>query len=360
MIRLDDVTRTYGAFELDVDVEFGDEVTAVIGPSGSGKSTLLELVAGFETPESGGVVLGDRRLDGVAPEQRHVGMVFQRPTLFPHLSVRENIEYGASVSDDEIRDLCELLEIESLFDDDRSPETLSGGEKRRVSVARAIVTDPDALLLDEPTTGLDEPIRRRLKYELQVVLAALDIPVVYVTHDQNEAAVVADSVVVMRDGRVLQQGEYEEILASPRSEFVADFVGIENLVPGTVRETDAGRTVVDIGVAVIEPASPGIDDLDGSRSDVSVGLEPESVRLVERPRGDGGRRVRSSTRRREHARVNSIDCVVERVVPERGSATVFLDCGLSETFRANVDASTRVEEGDAVTVEFDASDVVVV
>jgi molybdate/tungstate transport system ATP-binding protein len=360
MIRLDGITKTYGDFGLDVDVELGNEITAVIGPSGSGKSTLLEIISGFETPDSGSVFLNDRPLDGVPPEQRNIGMVFQRPTLFPHLSVRENIEYGAAISDDEIRDLCELLEIDGLFDADRSPETLSGGEKRRVSVARAIVTDPDALLLDEPTTGLDEPIRRRLKYELRRVLADLDIPCIYVTHDQNEASVVADSVVVMRDGTVLQQGGYEEMLESPRNEFVADFVGIENLIRGEIRETESGRTVVDTGVAWVEPNSTTLDDGNASKSDVCIGIVPESVAITENTRGDGGRRTQAQPRRSDNTSINSFDCTVERVISERGSKTVFLDCGLSETFKAVVNSSVTVDEGDDVTVEFDGSDVVVV
>ncbi len=360
MIRLDGVTKTYGGFGLDVDVELGNEITAVIGPSGSGKSTLLEIISGFETPDSGSVFLNDQPLDGVSPEQRNIGMVFQRPTLFPHLSVRENIEYGAAITDDEIRDLCKLLEIDGLLEADRSPETLSGGEKRRVSVARAIVTEPDALLLDEPTTGLDEPIRRRLKYELRRVLADLDIPCIYVTHDQNEASVVADSVVVMRDGTVLQQGSYEEMLESPRNEFVADFVGIENLIRGEIRETESGRTVVDTGVAWVEPEQTVLDDGNVSKSDVCIGIVPESVTITENTRGDGGRRTQTQPHRSDGTSINSIDCTVERVISERGSKTIFLDCGLSETFKAVVNSSVTVNEGDDVAVEFDGSDVVVV
>jgi molybdate/tungstate transport system ATP-binding protein len=360
MIRLQGVRKTYSDFGLDIDIELENEITAVIGPSGSGKSTLLEIISGFETPESGTMFLNDRPLAGVAPEERNIGMVFQQPTLFPHLSVRENIEYGAAVPDEELRDLCELLEIADLLDAERPPETLSGGEKRRVSVARAVVTDPDALLLDEPTTGLDEPIRRRLKYELRHVLADLDIPCVYVTHDQNEAAVVADSVVVMRNGTVLQQGTYEEILDSPRNEFVADFVGIENLLSGKVRETHAGRTVVDIGVGLVESDSSVVGETGGSRSDVAVGIAPESVTMTETAKGDGGYRTQAQTHRSDDTRLNSIDCVVERVIPERRSKTVFLDCGLSETLKATVDSSTTVEEGDEVTIELDASDIVVV
>ncbi|XGI82828.1 ABC transporter ATP-binding protein [Halorutilales archaeon Cl-col2-1] len=347
MISLEDVTKEYDGFSLGADLDLTDGVTAVIGPSGSGKSTLLEIIAGFETPDSGSVTLGGRRLDGLAPEDRNVGTVFQRPTLFPHLSVRQNIEYGAEFETEEIRQLCDLLEIESLFESERSPETLSGGEKRRVSVVRAIVADPDALLLDEPTTGLDEPIRRRLRYELRRVLTDLEIPCVYVTHDQNEASVVADSVVVMRDGDVVQQGSYDEILDSPRNEFVADFVGIDNLIDGEITATYDDRAVVDIDVAEVEvdttqTPNPG--------SDVSVGVPSESLRVAETT-SDGGRRS-----------VNPVGCVVERIVPERGSKTVFLDCGDSErlSLRAKTDLPSGIDEGDEVTVEFDPSDAVVV
>jgi molybdate/tungstate transport system ATP-binding protein len=360
MIALDGITKSYSGFELDIDIELGDEITAVIGPSGSGKSTLLEIISGFETPDSGSVFLNGRPLGGVSPEERNIGMVFQRPMLFPHLSVRENIEYGAAISDEELRSLCELLEIDGLLGTDRSPETLSGGEKRRVSVARAIVTDPDALLLDEPTTGLDEPIRRRLKYELRRVLADLDIPCIYVTHDQNEASVVADSVVVMSAGTVLQHGSYEEILESPRNEFVADFVGIENLIHGEIREIDSGQRVVDTGVALIEPDSTALDDGNVPKSDVCVGILPESVTITKDTRVDGGRHTQTQQHRDYDVSLNSIDCTVERVISERGARTVFLDCGLSETFKAVVNSDVTVNKGDDVAVEFGPSDVVIV
>lgn len=360
MIRLEGVTKTYGAFGLGVDIEFGNEITAVIGPSGSGKSTLLELLSGHETPDSGSISLNDRSLDGVAPEERNIGMIFQRPTLFPHLSVRENIEYGAEIDDAGIRELCELLEINELLETDRSPETLSGGEKRRVSVARAVVTAPDALLLDEPTTGLDEPIRRRLKYELQRVLTELDIPCIYVTHDQNEASVVADSVVVMRDGTVLQRGDYQEILESPQNEFVADFVGIENIVQGTVRKTGSDRTVVDIGVASIELDGTEIDGIDVSNSEIRIGIAPESVTVTSGPQDNGDSHTRGQRQKYTDTCQNSIDCAVERVIPERAMKTVFLDCGLPGTLKAVISSDCTVEEGSEVTVEFDASDIVIV
>jgi len=360
MIRIHELTKSYPSFELAVDIELGSEVTAIIGPSGSGKSTLLELIAGFETPDSGTVSLDGRPLAGRAPEQRDIGMVFQTPTLFPHLSVRENIEYGAAVPDEAIRDLCELLEIEELFDTARSPETLSGGEQRRVSVARAIATDPDALLLDEPTTGLDEPIRRRLKYELRRVLGELDIPCVYVTHDQNEASVVADSVAVMRDGTILQRGRYEELLASPQNAFVADFVGIENLIYGEVRETDANRTVVDTGVAQIMPDWVPADADTGSNSEVCVGIAPEAIRVTPVTSGDGGCCPQTSSSPADTTGINRLDCTAQRVISERGSKTVLLDCGFAERLKAVVSDDTTITNGSDVTVAFDASDLVVV
>lgn len=360
MIRLEGVTKTYAGFGLDVDLRFENEITAVIGPSGSGKSTLLGILSGHDTPDSGTVTLNGRQLDGVVPEERNIGMIFQRPTLFPHLSVRANIEYGAEIDDSEIHELCELLEIANLLETDRSPETLSGGEKRRVSVARAIVTAPDALLLDEPTTGLDEPIRRRLKYELRRVLTELDIPCIYVTHDQNEASVVADSVVVMRDGAVLQQGDYGEILESPRNEFVADFVGIENLIRGEIRQTGSGRTVVDIGGALVEPESPGVEGAGAPNTEVCVGIAPESMTVTANPRDDEERRTRGQDPGATGARTNRIECVVEQVIPERGAKTVFLECGLPKRLKAVSNADSTIEAGNEVVVEFDASDVVIV
>ena len=360
MIRLHNLTKAYPSFELAVNIELGREVTAIIGPSGSGKSTLLELIAGFETPDSGTLSLDGRPLAGRAPEQRDIGMVFQTPTLFPHLSVRENIEYGATVTDAAIRDLCELLEIEELLDTARSPETLSGGEQRRVSVARAIATDPDALLLDEPTTGLDEPIRRRLKYELRRVLDDLDIPCVYVTHDQSEASVVADSVAVMRDGTILQQGRYEELLASPRNAFVADFVGIENLMYGEVREADADRVIVDTGVAWVASDQGLPDETLTSDGEVCVGIAPEAISVTPATSGNGGCCPQTSSPQADTTNINRLDCTVQRVISERGSKTVLLECGFAERLKAVVSDDTTITNGSDVTVAFDASDLVVV
>jgi molybdate/tungstate transport system ATP-binding protein len=232
-LHLDGVTKRYAGFELGpVDLAVADETLAVLGPSGCGKTTLLSLVAGLARPDAGTVSLDGRALDGRPPEGRGVGLVFQDGALFPHLTARENVAYAAS--EDRVDDLAATLEIRDLLD--RRPPALSGGERQRVALARTLAADPDALLLDEPLSSLDAPIRRRLRDELHDLFGALDVPVVYVTHDQRSATVLGDRIAILRDGAVEQVGTPDAVLDRPESEFVARFTGCENVVEGTVVE----------------------------------------------------------------------------------------------------------------------------
>jgi molybdate/tungstate transport system ATP-binding protein len=302
-LELSAVSLDYGSFTFgQVDVAFETGVTAVIGPSGSGKSTLLQLIAGFERPDTGTISLHGRRIDALPPEERNVGMVFQNYALFPHLTVRENLEFGADPGTD-VTATTDLLEITELLD--RTPETLSGGEKQRVALARALVSDPDALLLDEPLASLDAPIRRRLRFELRDVLADLDIPVVYVTHDQDEAAVVGDRLTIVHDGAVVQAGRFEDVFESPNTAFVADFLGMENIVHGTVVETDGERTTVDLGETTV--VATGLVDT----ADVAVAVHPDDVTLHRDPESCGP---------------NALPCTVRRVISHHAGGTAVVDC----------------------------------
>ncbi|MGM0398344.1 MAG: ABC transporter ATP-binding protein [Halobacteriota archaeon] len=302
-LSLQDVSIAYGSFTLGpIDVGFESGVTAVIGPSGSGKSTLLQLIAGFERPDTGTITLDGRRIDRLPPEDRQVGMVFQNYALFPHLTVEENLAFGAAPTAD-VAETTEMLAITDLLD--RRPETLSGGEKQRVALARALVSDPAVLLLDEPLASLDAPIRRRLRLELRDVLADLDVPVVYVTHDQDEAAVVGDRLAIVHDGSIVQAGRFEDVFDAPNSAFVADFLGMENIFYGTVVTTDGETTTVDVGPTVVE-ASGLID-----RSEVAVAVRPDDVTLHRRGHTTGP---------------NAVPCSVRRVIGHHAGGTAIVDC----------------------------------
>jgi len=328
-LALAGIEATRGDFSLGpLSLSVEDGVTAVLGPSGAGKSTLLEVLAGFETPESGTVSLAGTRIDGLPPEERNVGMVFQDAALFPHLSVVENLRYGAPEGAD-IERTVRTLGIGDLLD--RDPTTLSGGERRRVALARTLVTDPDALVLDEPLSSLDAPIRRRLRLDLRDILSDLDVPVVYVTHDQEEAAVVADRVAVLFDGTIRQAGPVGTVFDDPATPTVARFLGVENLFEGTVRERrDSGTTTVDVGGTTLRAAA-GVET---GIEEIIVGFRPSAIEFA-----NGANAV------------NTLDVEVERVVPGRDGATVVLAAdGLG---RLTARTAENVTAGKRTTVAID-------
>ena len=238
MLELTGLTKAYGRFEFGpVDLAVGDEVLAVLGPSGSGKTTLLSLVAGIAAPDDGRITLDGRSLVGCPVEDRRTGLVFQNGALFPHMTARENIAYAARARG-RVDDLASLLAIDGVLD--RRPAALSGGERQRVALARTLAADPDAVLLDEPLSSLDAPIRRRLRRDLRALFDDLDVPVLYVTHDQRTAAALGDRIAVFRDGQVAQVGGPNDVLDRPESRFVARFTGTENVFEATAT---AGSTV---------------------------------------------------------------------------------------------------------------------
>ncbi|ESP90103.1 ABC transporter ATP-binding protein [Candidatus Halobonum tyrrellensis] len=273
-MRLDvsGLRKAYAGFEFGpVDLTVDDEVLAVLGPSGSGKTTLLSLVAGIAVPDAGSVTLGGRELVGRPPEQRRVGLVFQEGALFPHMTARKNVAYAAD-DDDRVADLAELLELDDALD--RRPAALSGGERQRVALARTLAADPDALLLDEPLSSLDAPIRTRLRDDLHDLFASLDVPVVCVTHDRRTATALGARLAVVRDGGVEQVGEPSAVIDRPATEFVARFTGTENLLAGTVtrRDGDGVRVrVADLSLRATASVEPG--------TAVTVCVHPSRVEL---------------------------------------------------------------------------------
>ena len=286
-LELDGLATAYDGFAFGpLDLRVDEEVLTVLGPSGSGKTTLLSLVAGLVVPDRGSVTLGGRSLVGRPLEGRRVGLVFQDGALFPHMTARENVAYAAE-ADERVADLAATLEIEGVLD--RRPAALSGGERRRVALARTLAADPDALLLDEPLTSLDEPVRRRLRTELADLFADLGVPVVHVTHDQRVATALGDRVAVLRDGAIAQVGTPADVLRRPATPFVAEFTGSDNVFEATVVASDgevktdgdgARLRVGDLTLDVTATAPAG--------TTVTACLRPSWLRVAAPAAADGG------------------------------------------------------------------------
>lgn len=235
-LELDGIRHGYREFELGpIDLTVENEVLSVLGPSGCGKTTLLSTIAGIVAPDAGTVTLNGTDLTRRPPEDRGTVLVFQDGALFPHMTARRNVAYAAH-SMERVEELAERLEITDVLD--QQADTLSGGERQRVALARSLATDPAALLLDEPLANLDTPIKRRLRDELRPLLSSLSIPVIYVTHDQNEATVIGDRLAVMEAGSIHQLDTPTEVFAHPATPFVASFTGSVNLFRARVAGTD--------------------------------------------------------------------------------------------------------------------------
>jgi thiamine transport system ATP-binding protein len=261
-VELDGLSVAFGDLvalnDVSVAVEPGEFFT-LLGPSGCGKSTTLRAIAGFETPASGSVRIDGADMNGVPPEDRDVGIVFQHYALFPHLDVRENVAYGlrfrdppgGGSTDERVDELLDLVDLAGLGD--RAPDQLSGGQQQRVALARALAPGPDVLLLDEPLSALDARLRQRLRVTVREIQQALGITTVYVTHDQAEALAISDRVAVLREGRIEQVGAPEAVYHEPASRFVAEFVGDNNVLEGTVAAVDPPSATV-AGTALPLPA----------------------------------------------------------------------------------------------------------
>ena len=251
-IGIHGVVKRFGAVmavdRAELDVADG-ELFTLLGPSGCGKTTLLRLLAGFYQPDEGEIRFGERRVNGLAPYERNIGMVFQNYALWPHMTVAGNVSYGLRLRklggpeiERRVREGLAKVNLGGL--EGRYPGQLSGGQQQRVALARALVLNPDILLLDEPLSNLDAKIRVQVRAEIRKLQQELRITTIYVTHDQEEALSLSDRVAVMKDGRVLQVGAPKELYERPRTRFVADFVGTNNLVAGEVLERRDQELVV--------------------------------------------------------------------------------------------------------------------
>ena len=267
--------------DLSLDVAPG-ELVALLGPSGCGKTTTLRLVAGFLTPERGEIWVGDRRVSSagtvVPPERRRMAMIFQSYALWPHMTVAQNVAYGLRFKrelprTDRDRRVAEMLKVVKLAGyESRYPGELSGGQQQRVAVARALVVEPEILLLDEPLSNLDANLREEMRFEIRRLHEAFGITTLYVTHDQAEAMVISDRVAVLHRGRVAQVGAPEELFRRPRSRFVAEFIGRTNLIDGTAIDpatVEHGSLRFRVASADLKPGAP-----------VLVSIRPHEIALT--------------------------------------------------------------------------------
>jgi spermidine/putrescine transport system ATP-binding protein len=255
---------------------------ALLGPSGCGKTTTLRMIGGFEEPDEGAIYLGDRDVVGLPPYRRDVNTVFQSYALFPHLSIFDNVAFGLrrkGVGKTHVKgrvdEMLRLVGLEGLGR--RRPRQLSGGQQQRVALARALVNRPQVLLLDEPLGALDLKLRKQMQLELKAIQHDLGLTFVHVTHDQEEAMTMADAIAVMHRGRIQQLGPPTELYEKPATAFVAGFLGVSNLLHGSV--TAPGRVRLDTGDVIAADA--------GERTGrVAVGIRPEKIRIGPPAEGD--------------------------------------------------------------------------
>jgi len=262
-ISIRGVVKRFGAVtavdRADLSVRDG-ELFTLLGPSGCGKTSLLRLLAGFYQPDEGEIRFGERVVSGLPPYERNIGMVFQNYALWPHMTVAGNVAYGLKLrklggAEIATRLAEGLRKVNLTGYESRYPGQLSGGQQQRVALARALVLNPDILLLDEPLSNLDAKIRVQVRAEIRKLQQELGITTIYVTHDQEEALSLSDRVAVMKDGRVLQVGRPKELYERPRTRFVADFVGTNNLVPGRVSGRAGAELMVDTAVGTLRAVS---------------------------------------------------------------------------------------------------------
>jgi putrescine transport system ATP-binding protein len=285
-LQIQNVVKDFGGGavavnHVSIDIAKG-EIFALLGSSGCGKTTLLRMLAGFETPTSGRIVLNGQDLAGLPPYERPINMMFQSYALFPHLTVWDNIAFGLKrdgMAKDQIGERVEaMLKLVQLGKyAQRKPHQLSGGQQQRVALARSLAKRPQLLLLDEPLGALDKKLREETQIELVNIIEDVGVTCVMVTHDQEEAMTMATRIAVMSEGRVLQVGAPSEIYETPATRFVADFIGNVNLMAGTLAQDEPDHCVIDCG-ALSHYVGHGITGSLGM--EVSVALRPEKIRLA--------------------------------------------------------------------------------
>jgi len=323
-VEVEHVSRHFGSLRAvdDVSIRFADGgFYALLGPSGSGKTTLLRMIAGFEYPDQGQIIIGGEHVEHVPVERRHIGMVFQNYALFPNMNVADNVGFGLAVRGIEklkikqqVSDVLDIVRLQELGS--RKPHQLSGGQRQRVALARAIITRPRVLLLDEPLSALDKALRVDMQVELKRIQREIGITTIFVTHDQEEALTISDRIGILRDGKLVQEGTPEEIYHRPQSEFAATFLGDANIFYG--RREGNNFHLVD-GRVMVLGQSGDIGKIWDDAKNLACAVRPEHIRITapDAPLPDGGQ--------------NSLVGHIERRIFSGNSDIYYVNCAQGES-----------------------------
>ncbi|ADD03911.1 ABC-type transport system ATP-binding protein [Natrialba magadii ATCC 43099] len=367
-ITLNDLEKQYGettAVE-DVSVEIEDgELLCLLGPSGSGKSTTLRMIAGLETPTSGEISInGDDVTDDPAYE-RTTSTVFQDWALFPHKTVRENVEFGlkmrgvpADEREHRAESMLERVQMEGYGDDD--PTNLSGGQKQRVALARSLAVNPDVLLLDEPLSNLDKRLREDMQIELREIHEDLDETFVHVTHDQDEAFTLADRIGIMDQGELIQVGDPDEVYENPTNQFIESFLGDTNFVDARVTRTtgDAVYVDTDLGTELVLPTDddPAVDE----GTALTLSLRPE-ILSIDHPSAGGDTAADDASEHQlatDGSSRTAVTGTVENVIYRGSTVRYSADINGTSMFAERTDASTgALSAGEQIRLEWNGADV---
>lgn len=292
-VRLHNVSKLFGQTHAMDDITLNvekNELFFLLGPSGCGKTTFLRTLAGFYQPDQGELYFGERLMNSVPPHKRNTGMVFQNYALWPHMTVYENVEYGLNIR--KLPTKVKREKVSKVLDMVRMPDYanrpvnhLSGGQQQRIALARALVIEPDVLLLDEPLSNLDAKLRLEMRREIKRIHSEASITAIYVTHDQNEALSMADRMAVMKDGKIAQIGTPREIYQHPVNKFVADFIGETNFIDGKILEIEKGSAQIESELGLIH--SDRVDHEFSVGSQVTCSIRPESIDVSDEPSPDG-------------------------------------------------------------------------
>jgi spermidine/putrescine transport system ATP-binding protein len=284
MVELRDINKQFGETKVVQNVSLNvreGEFLTLLGPSGCGKTTTLRMIAGFEQPTSGSILLDGKQVEGIPANKRNVNTVFQSYALFPHMNIFDNVAFGLKMRGEDkgvikerVTKMLELVRLQGY--EKRTPAQLSGGQKQRIAIARALINNPKVILLDEPLGALDLKLRKQMQVELKHLQQQLKITFIYVTHDQEEALTMSDRIAVMNNGFIEQLGSPTEIYEKPQTKFVADFIGETNLFEGQISRLDNSFAYLDFGGKEIEVKNEGLNV--GEK--VFVTIRPERIKIV--------------------------------------------------------------------------------